>query len=182
MKINNLRFFLPFWIFYCQFSAFKTWKKTFVTFGKSLFFAKITFANFSFNFLLGRNFCEKGPKSRKSRNFLPVKVSVFIVFRAKTYFKSKKIYVLRKKNTPISYSTMRSTLLSYLKELGLQKKLFGTHSLRRGGATSAANKDVNNRLFQNHGSWKSVRAKDDYVKDNLNSLLSVSRSLDFEWG
>ena len=91
-----------------------------------------------------------------------------------TYFKSKKTYLPRKKDTPISYSTMWSTLLSYLKELGLQEKLFSTHSLRRGGATSAANDDVNDRLFQKHGRWKLVGAKDGYVEDNLNSLLSVS--------
>ena len=102
------------------------------------------------------------------------------LFRAMTYFKSKKTYLPRKKNASISYSTMRSTLLSYLKELGLQEKPFGTHSLRRGGATSAANNNVNDRLFQKHGRWKSVGAKDGYVEDNLNSLLSVSRSLGFE--
>jgi len=52
-------------------------------------------------------------------------------------------HLLRKKNVPISYSTMRSTNLSYLKDLGL----FGTHSLRRGGATSAANNRENDRLM-----------------------------------
>ena len=102
------------------------------------------------------------------------------LFRAMTYFKSKNMHFLRKKNTPISYSTMRSTLLSYLKDLGLEEKLFGMHSLRRGGATSAANNGVNDRLFQKHGRWKSVGAKDGYVEDNLNSLLFVSRSLGFE--
>ena len=36
---------------------------------------KITFANFSLNFLPGINVRENGPKSRKSRKFLPAKVS-----------------------------------------------------------------------------------------------------------
>jgi len=99
------------------------------------------------------------------------------LFRAVTFFKSKQKPALRKKNAPISYSTMRSTILSYLKDLGLEERLFGTHSMRRGGATSAANNGVNDRLFQKHGRWKSVGAKDGYVEDNLNNVLSISRSL-----
>ena len=64
-----------------------------------------------------------------------------------------------------------------MKALGFEEKLFGTHSFRRGGATSAANNGVNDRLFQKHGRWKSVSAKDGYVEDNLDSLLLISRSL-----
>ena len=50
----------PFWIFYFQSSAFKTWKKLSRFLGKVYFCAKVIFAkkNFSFNFLPGRNFRE----------------------------------------------------------------------------------------------------------------------------
>jgi len=51
------------------------------------------------------------------------------------------------------------------------------HSLRRGGATAAANRGVNDRLFQKHGRWKSVGVKDGYVEDDLKNLLSVSLGL-----
>ena len=46
------------------------------------------------------------------------------------------------------------------------------------GATAAANAGVNDRLFKRHGRWRSDKAKDGYVKDNLEALLSVSKSLE----
>lgn len=52
----------------------------------------------------------------------------------------------------------------------------GLHSLRVGGATPAANVGVPDRLFKRHGRWPSESAKDGYIEDNLNSLLSVSKS------
>ena len=55
--------------------------------------------------------------------------------------------------------------------------IIGRHSLRAGGATAAANAGVPDRFFKRHGRWSSESAKDGYIKDNLNSLLSVSKSL-----
>ena len=53
----------------------------------------------------------------------------------------------------------------------------GTHSLRAGGATAAANVSIQDRLFKRHGRWVIEKAKDDYVKDSIQSRLAVSRSL-----
>ena len=50
-------------------------------------------------------------------------------------------------------------------------------SLRAGGASLAANKGIPDRLFKRHGRWKSDRAKDGYVEDDLKMLLSVSKNL-----
>ena len=97
------------------------------------------------------------------------------IFRAVT--KTKKSQYLRKSNKPLSYSRMREILLTELENIGLDKNLFGLHSLRSGGATAAANAGVPDRLFKRHGRWKSDRAKDGYVEDNLNVLLSVSKTL-----
>ena len=99
------------------------------------------------------------------------------VFRAVTWYKTSGSYSLKKSNKPLSYSTVRTNLLQLLESIGLNPNRFGTHSLRAGGATAAANNGVNDRLFKRHGRWKSERAKDGYVKDNLLSLLSVSLSL-----
>ena len=63
-------------------------------------------------------------------------------------------------------------------QLGFRSRLFGFHSLRSGGATAAANAGINDRLFKRHGRWRSDKAKDGYVKDNLDLLLSVSKSLE----
>ena len=56
--------------------------------------------------------------------------------------------------------------------------LFSTHSLRAGGASAAANAGVQDRLFQRHGRWKSVSAKNGYADDSLGSRLTVSKMLD----
>ena len=49
--------------------------------------------------------------------------------------------------------------------------------LRAGGASAAANAGVQDTLFQRHGRWKTVSAKNGYVEDRLDSRLSVSRML-----
>ena len=64
-----------------------------------------------------------------------------------------------------------------LGNLGHDKTKFGLHSLRSGGATEAANRNVPDRLFKAHGRWRSENAKDGYVKDSLLSKLSVTKKL-----
>lgn len=77
----------------------------------------------------------------------------------------------------MSYTRTREIVLHAFAELGYPKSMFGLHSLRAGGASAAANAGISDRLFKRHGRWKSDSAKDGYVKDKLDSLLSVSRSL-----
>ena len=77
----------------------------------------------------------------------------------------------------LSYSRMRELFLAKLNELGFDSSQFGLHSLRAGGATAAAKTGVPERLFKCHGRWKSKSAKDGYVKDSREALLSVSASL-----
>ena len=64
--------------------------------------------------------------------------------------------------------------MKLLGENGFNPKQFGLHSLRSGGASAAGNNGINDRLFKRHGRWKSERAKDGYVKDSLDELLSDS--------
>ena len=64
-----------------------------------------------------------------------------------------------------------------LGSIGINKKFFGTHSLISGGATAAAKFGVPDRLFKQHGRWKSENAKDGYVERSLKELLSVSKNL-----
>ena len=77
----------------------------------------------------------------------------------------------------MSYTRTREIVLQAFAELGCPKHLFGLNSLRAGGASAAANAGVSDRLFKRHGRWKTDRAKDGYIKDSLESLLSVSKSL-----
>ena len=50
-----------------------------------------------------------------------------------------------------TYSRTREIVLERLKEIGLNLKQFGLHSLQAGGATSAANNGVLDRLLKRHG-------------------------------
>ena len=72
---------------------------------------------------------------------------------------------------------MRTIVLDAFERINLPGSKFGLHSLRAGGATAAANSGVPDRLFKRHGRWRSDRAKDGYVKDNVKALLSVSHNL-----
>lgn len=98
------------------------------------------------------------------------------IFRSLTYYKINKSYKLRGLG-PLSYSRERELLHEMLDCIGLNKKLYGIHSLRSGGASSAANGGVPDRLFKRHGRWRSERAKDMYVKDDIEKRLLVSKCL-----
>ena len=104
----------------------------------------------------------------------PVDVTHY-VFRALS--KTKLGHSLVSVNKPISYSSIRDYFKTSYKDIVPDITLFSTHSLRAGGASAAANAGVADRLFQRHGRWKSVSAKNGYVDDSLSSGLSVSKSL-----
>jgi len=96
------------------------------------------------------------------------------IFRA---ISNGKVQTLRKDNKHISYTTARENFLKIMKQIDVDPKKFGLHSLRSGGASAAANNGIPDRLFKRHGRWKSEKAKDGYVEDSLESLLSVSQKL-----
>ena len=57
---------------------------------------------------------------------------------------------------------------------------FGVHSLRAGGATVAQlqlSAGIPDLIFKRHGRWKTESAKDGYVVDDDNTLLTVSQAL-----
>ena len=89
----------------------------------------------------------------------------------------KGLYHLRNTDKHISYTTLREIFIEAFKPHVPDINLYGFHSLRSGGATSAANNGIKDRLFKRHGRWKSENAKDGYIKDSLNERLVVSQSL-----
>lgn len=99
------------------------------------------------------------------------------IFRALSFLKSCNKYKLRDRASPLSYTRVREIVLEAFEAIGLKRSDYGLHSLRAGGASAAANANINDRLFKRHGRWKSEKAKDGYIKDNVDSLLSVSRAL-----
>lgn len=49
--------------------------------------------------------------------------------------------------------------------------------LDQAGATAAASANIEDRIFKKYGRWKSDRAKDGYVKENIQERLSVTKNL-----
>ena len=80
-------------------------------------------------------------------------------------------------NKPITYSAIRGYFKTCFKDIVPDIAAFSTHSVRAGGASTAANAAVPDRLFQRRGRWRSVSAKDGYVDNSLVSRLSVSKKL-----
>ncbi|XP_033755155.1 uncharacterized protein LOC117338074 [Pecten maximus] len=98
------------------------------------------------------------------------------IFRQLSYCKLSNCYRLRNSG-PLSYTRAREILLEKLEIIGLDSKRFGLHSLRSGGATAAANAGVIDRMFKKHGRWKSDKAKDGYVHENIDERTSVTKKL-----
>lgn len=99
------------------------------------------------------------------------------LFRGLSYCKKSNTYKLKKPNKPLSYTRTREIILSAFQSIGLDKTKFGLHSLRSGGATAAAVSGVNDRVFKKHGRWSTDKAKDGYVRENIEEKLSVSKNL-----
>ena len=51
------------------------------------------------------------------------------------------------------------------------------HSLRSGGASTASNNGISERLISKHGRWKSDHSRNRYIKDSKAKRMSVSKSL-----
>ena len=68
-------------------------------------------------------------------------------------------------------------LFKKVSKLSFEAPEFGLHSLRSGGATTAANAGVPDRLFKRHGRWRSENVKDRYIKDSVEKRLQVSKKL-----
>ena len=99
------------------------------------------------------------------------------IFRQLSYLKKSDTYILRTSNKPISYTRSREIVLAAFESIGLDKSNFGLHSLRSGGATAANAAGISGRLFKKHGRWKSEKAKDGYVRENIVEKLSVTQNL-----
>ena len=97
--------------------------------------------------------------------------SNYYIFKAFCYRKKKNGHTKKK---PLSYSQTRKIVLEAFEKIGLPRNKFGLHSLRSGGATSAANIGVKDRLFKKQGCWKSEKAKDGYIKHSIRELVHVS--------
>lgn len=100
------------------------------------------------------------------------------LFRPVYFISKDNKYVLRTpKDKPLSYTRVRELFKEKITVLGLDASKYGLHSFRSGAASVSANSGTNERLWQRHGRWKSVSAKDGYVKDSLKDRLAVTLNL-----
>ena len=103
--------------------------------------------------------------------------STLPLFRRLRFYKSPNTHKLCKEK--LSYSRCREIFKDCLKELGYNPNLYGLHSLRSGGATSAVkhSKDMSERSLKIHGRWKSDTAKDMYILDDVSQRLKITSNL-----
>ena len=78
-------------------------------------------------------------------------------------------------NLSLTYSNVRDIVKRKLGKLGLDANSYGTHSMRAGGATIAANNNISDRLLQRHGRWAGASSANRYLEDNVHQKLAVSR-------
>lgn len=97
-------------------------------------------------------------------------------FLFKPAYRSGTVCKLIHKNKPLSYTGAKEAVLKRLNIVS-EGKNYGLHSLRAGGASTAANNGVNDRCFKRHGRWRSESCKDGYVADSIEKRLKVTQNL-----
>ena len=63
-----------------------------------------------------------------------------------------------------------------VRNIGVDPKPYGSHSLRRGGATAAAHAGIEAYVIAHHGNWKSS-AVFAYMTAQMKQRLSVGRAI-----
>ena len=80
---------------------------------------------------------------------------------------SENTYKLRG-SSPLSYTKAREIVLSAFKSIGLNKKSFGLHSFRAGGASAAANANINDRFLKDVVAGSLIKVKMGMLKTMSN--------------
>ena len=80
---------------------------------------------------------------------------------------------------PLSDSTVRDIFNKDIAPLcdSIEPGSYCLHSLRSGGASSAINNGVSERLIGKHGRWKSGFSRDRYLKDGKKQRLEITQKL-----
>lgn len=99
------------------------------------------------------------------------------IFRPLTVFLSSNGSFKCDSSHPWSYCKAREIVLSAFDVIVPPRQDYGLHGLRAGGTTAAANAQVTDTLFKSQRRWISDKTKEGYIKDKIQSLLSVSLSL-----
>ena len=101
------------------------------------------------------------------------KKEAFLVCRL---FKTKNGHIV-KSGKNISYTTIRKEFLTKMSKIVKNPTIFGTHSMRSGGATCASESGVPDRLISKHGRWSSNTSRDKYIRDSSKTKFSVTKRM-----
>ena len=78
----------------------------------------------------------------------------------------------------MTYSRASEFFKKELVKVLMHAKDFGLHSLRSGGATTAAAlAGIPDRLLQRQGGWRTAKAKNNYIVESKNSLLHITKTM-----
>ena len=77
---------------------------------------------------------------------------------------------------PITYNKFQHRLRELIAKIGLNPKLFSSHSFRRGGATLAAQAGISSSFIQLMVDWKSDAYKK-YIVCSLSDKFTVTEKL-----
>ena len=99
------------------------------------------------------------------------------IFRSITSHRNHQHRTLKKKNVLLSYARAKELFLDGVTAVGMEREEFSLHSLHSWGASAAANAGVNDKLIKSHERWRSESAKDGYVDEDIDALLTVSSML-----
>ena len=83
-------------------------------------------------------------------------------------------FKLRKQK--FSYSRALDWFKIQLNRIHWDPNLYGSHSLRSGGASLTASNMFLDRLIMRHGGWQSVGSKNRYFNESIDPLLRISRA------
>ena len=81
------------------------------------------------------------------------------------------------RSAPMTYSRASELFKKAVKDEGLDAKEYGLHSLRSGGATTAAALGIPDRLLQRQGGWRTAKAKNNYILESRSALLHVTKKM-----
>ena len=75
-----------------------------------------------------------------------------------------------------SYNSALEMFKKELTDMGLNAKVYGLHSLRSGGASTAASVGIPDRLIARQGGWRSLKTVCRYIKETLEHKLIPSKA------
>jgi site-specific recombinase XerD len=103
-------------------------------------------------------------------------IALYKRWKARRNAKAEYLFHQVKSPAKLSKCSPNSILKKLLKSIGVNPKLFSSHSCRKGGCSTAAARGISITVLKRHGRWRSD-AIFAYITDSLELKLSVSQAV-----